>query len=66
MLTRLIGADIRRCEDPALELDRVETPAPVNALGAAHIDMPLTPSRVWAAIPDASKRRRLWCHACSR
>jgi carbon-monoxide dehydrogenase large subunit len=66
---------------PAFELDRVETPSPVNPLGAkgvgeagtigstpavvnavldalrplgvTHIDMPLTPGRVWAAIQHA-------------
>ena len=66
---------------PAFVLDRVETPTPVNALGAKgcgeagtigatpavvnavldalaplgvrHLDMPLTPARVWAAIGAA-------------
>lgn len=66
---------------PSFELDRVETPSPVNPLGAkgvgeagtigstpavvnaaldalrplgvTHLDMPLTPARVWAAIRNA-------------
>ncbi len=69
---------------PSFELDRIETPSPVNPLGAkgcgesgtigstpavvgavvdalapfgiTHVDMPLTPARVWAAIRDASAR----------
>jgi carbon-monoxide dehydrogenase large subunit len=68
---------------PSFELDRVETPSPVNPLGAkgcgesgtigstpavvnavldalapfgvTHLDMPLTPARVWAAIRDAGE-----------
>jgi carbon-monoxide dehydrogenase large subunit len=67
---------------PSFELDRIETPSPVNPLGAkgcgesgtigatpavvsavldalapfgiTHIDMPLTPARVWAAIRHAA------------
>ncbi|HXG04158.1 MAG TPA: xanthine dehydrogenase family protein molybdopterin-binding subunit, partial [Candidatus Binatia bacterium] len=70
---------------PAFELDRVETPTPVNPLGAkgcgeagtigstpavvnavldalaplgvTHLDMPLTPERVWAAIQAARTGR---------
>lgn len=70
---------------PAFDLDRVETPTPVNPLGAKgcgeagtigstpavvnavidalaplgvdHLDMPLTPARVWAAIQTARSRR---------
>ncbi len=66
---------------PCFELDRIETPSPVNPLGAkgcgeagtigstpavvnavidalsplgvTHLDMPLTPARVWAAIQEA-------------
>ena len=69
---------------PSFELDRVETPSPVNPLGAkgcgeagtigatpavvnavldalrplgvTHLDMPLTPPRVWAAIRATSRR----------
>ncbi len=69
------------------ELDRIETPSPVNPLGAkgcgeagaigsppaivnavidalaplgvTHLDMPLTPARVWAAIQQAQCQRRL-------
>ncbi len=71
---------------PSFELDRIETPSPVNPLGAkgcgetgtigstpaivnavidalepfgvTHLDMPLTPARVWAAIQAAKARRR--------
>ncbi len=67
---------------PSFELDRIETPSPVNPLGVkgcgesgtigstpavvsavldaltpfgvTHVDMPLTPARVWAAIQNAS------------
>ncbi|HSE92805.1 MAG TPA: xanthine dehydrogenase family protein molybdopterin-binding subunit [Methylomirabilota bacterium] len=70
---------------PPFDLDRVETPTPVNPLGAkgcgeagtigstpavvnavidalaplgvTHLDMPLTPARVWAAIDAANHRR---------
>ncbi len=69
---------------PTFELDRIETPSPVNPLGAkgcgeagtigstpavvnavldalaplgvTHLDMPLTPARVWAAIQAARTR----------
>ncbi|MBI1894486.1 MAG: molybdopterin-dependent oxidoreductase [Candidatus Rokubacteria bacterium] len=72
---------------PLFELDRIETPSPVNPLGAkgcgeagaigsppavvnavidaltpfgvTHLDMPLTPARVWAAIQQAQCQRRL-------
>lgn len=71
---------------PSFELDRIETPSPVNPLGAkgcgetgtigstpavvnavidalapfgvTHLDMPLTPARVWAAIQQAKSQRR--------
>ncbi len=69
---------------PFYDLDRIETPSPVNPLGAkgcgeagaigsppavvnavidalmpfgvTHLDMPLTPARVWAAIQQAQRR----------
>jgi carbon-monoxide dehydrogenase large subunit len=72
------------CDLPALEVRTVETPTPVNAMGAKgigqagaigatpavqnavvdalaplgirHLDLPLTPERVWRAIRDAGWR----------
>jgi len=69
---------------PPFDLDRTETPTPVNPLGAkgcgeagtigitpavvnavidalvplgiTHLDMPLTPARVWASIQAATRR----------
>jgi carbon-monoxide dehydrogenase large subunit len=69
---------------PSFTLDRIETPTPVNPLGAkgcgeagtigstpaivnavldalaplgvTHLDMPVTPARVWAAIHDGARR----------
>src|SRR5262249_6336150 len=70
---------------PTFELDSIETPSPVNALGAkgcgesgtigstpaivnavidalapfgvTHLDMPLTPASIWAAVEHARGRR---------
>jgi carbon-monoxide dehydrogenase large subunit len=71
---------------PRLEVDFIETPSPLNPLGAKgigeggaiaatpavanavldalrplgirHLDLPLTPERVWAAIQQAREGRR--------
>jgi len=73
---------------PSFVLDRVETPTPVNSLGAkgcgeagtigstpavvnavldalaplgvTHLDMPLWPARVWAAIQGSASRDTAW------